>query len=129
MAIRYIPTIGTSSSAEASAANIAAKNIYSYVRYANSGARNYEANDLMMYLLAMDSAYTFYAYLCGIYSAAKNANGANWYQPVTMVTALGADYKSVSRNLANMRAYINQFAQRLSAFYVPSQMPIYSRHM
>lgn len=76
-AIHYVPTIGTSGTTEASAANIAAKNIYAYVRYANSGARNYEAVDLMMYLMACDSAYMLYAHMCGIYSALLRANGAN----------------------------------------------------
>ena len=43
-----------------SAANIAARNIYSFVRHANSGHSNYDSVDLMLYLLAMDEAYMHY---------------------------------------------------------------------
>lgn len=38
--------------------NLAATNIYSFVRHKNSGSRNYDSPDLMLYLLAMDSLFS-----------------------------------------------------------------------
>lgn len=54
MTIPYVPSIGYSADGT-SAANIAAKNFYSFVRHQNSGHANYDSPDLMMYLMAMDS--------------------------------------------------------------------------
>ena len=45
------------SDSNVSAMNVASRNIYSYVRFANSGHSNYDHQDLMIYLLAMDEAY------------------------------------------------------------------------
>lgn len=56
-AIRYVPTIGTSAG-PTSAVNVAGRSIYSWVRHQNSGHSNYEAVDLLDYILAMDSIYT-----------------------------------------------------------------------
>ena len=50
MSFRIAPTVGISTD-QSSAVNVAARNIYSYVRHANSGHSNYDAPDLMMYLL------------------------------------------------------------------------------
>lgn len=57
MNLYFVPTIGSSTAGESSAINIAAKNIYSFVRHENSGRINYDAPDLMLYLLALDSAF------------------------------------------------------------------------
>lgn len=77
LTIRFVTSLGVANGSVASAINVAAKNIYSYVRFANSGARNYDSPDLMMYLLAMDSAYMFYAYLTKLYSQVKKGNAHN----------------------------------------------------
>lgn len=77
MTFMYAPSIGVAFSTDSAAINVAAKNIYAYVRFANSGARNYDAPNLMTYLLALDSAYQIYA--CGVrlYAALIQANASN----------------------------------------------------
>lgn len=137
MCLKYIPTIGNSTIGTAAAVNIAAKNIYSYVRYANSGARNYEAPDLMLYLVAMDSAYAWYSLLTRAYSVAMTAKGENRYYPTRMLRALGfrttdssdGTQHTILNNLSAFRMHINMLATRLSAFYVPHVMPYYDRHI
>ena len=61
-AIHTAPAIGVSKD-NASAINIAARNIYSYVRHANAGHSNYDSPDLMIYLMAMDSLYSVLSFM------------------------------------------------------------------
>lgn len=76
MKIGFVPSIGRTSG-ESSPANVASKNIYSFVRFANSGRTNYEATDLMMFLLAMDNAYMYAGYLIRIYGIIMKNDPSN----------------------------------------------------
>lgn len=53
MSMKIGLTAGISVDAQ-SPLNLAAQNVYSFVRYDNSGAANYDPPDLMLYLIAMD---------------------------------------------------------------------------
>lgn len=46
-----------------------------------------------------------------------------------LVRAYGGDYADLQNHIADFRALINLFAQRLGAFYVPAVMPIIQRHL
>lgn len=129
----FTPTIGFSVG-ESSVANVAAKNIYSYIRYANSGSANYEPNDLMIYLLAMDSLYTAYAWGIRTYSIITHADRYNGYMPVDLAKLAGCrvDDSSASdwfTQIANVRAYLNMLRVRIGAFNVPSNFPYFNRHI
>lgn len=113
---------------EATAVNVAARNIYSFVRHANSGSRNYESPDYMMYLLAMDSMYAYHMSLCRIYSAALTAKGENRYWGRAMLRALGCDPDSIVQNLSQLRKYINVLGVKLNSFYVPNTWSYITRH-
>lgn len=108
--------------------NIAAKNIYSYIRQANSGGKNYDPNDLMSYLLAVDEAYMLYFDAARILGVINLYNNENRYAPRVIVRALGWDYDDILSNLANFKYYINAFANKLNALPVPKLWPFYQRH-
>ena len=108
--------------------NIAAKNIYSYIRQTNSGGKNYDPNDLMSYLLAVDEAYMLYFDAARILGVINLYNNENRYAPRTIVRALGWDYDDILSNLANFKYYINAFANKLNALPVPKLWPFYQRH-
>lgn len=108
--------------------NMAAFSIYSNIRQKNSGSANYDAPDLMMYLMAMDSMYTYYMHLVRIYGIMNISNPVNRYLPRYLVEALGMDYDDLSQNLSDFRAYLNMFAVRMNAFCVPKVMDVYKRH-
>lgn len=127
MNIYTTPAIGYSDTGT-SAVNIAAKNLYSYVRHANSGHSNYDSPDLMMYILAMDSLYSMYAWMTRIYGLAKIYVQQNRYWGAQMLRSMGLIADDFASNLANFRTYINQFAVKLSAFYVPASMSLFKRH-
>lgn len=123
----YIPTIGISEDAT-SPANLAAQNIYSFVRYMNSGAKNYDMADLMLYFLAMDSVYMLWNYAKRIYGCATVYDQQNWYIPSAIVQAEGIDFSDLVSNLADYRGQLNVIASRISSFCVPAVMPLFIRH-
>lgn len=109
--------------------NVAIRDIYSFVRHQNSGSKNYDAADLGVYFYAYDSCATYYAYLVRIYGTVRTLLMRNRYTPEDLITVMGVDYKNITDNLAQLRAYINTFAARLAAMRVPSDLHFIERHM
>lgn len=128
MAIHWNPTIGVSTS-PISTVNVTAREIYSFVRHANSGSANYDAPDLFMYLLAMDSIYSEYTMAVRAYGFINMYTKENRYMPQQLLLAMGFDPDAVMKNAAQFRYYINQVAYKISSFGVPSFMSYYLRHM
>lgn len=121
------PTIGVSVDAT-SPINVASRNIYSFVRHANSGHSNYDPNDLMTYLMAMDSIQTYWSYLVRIYGVTQTFQQRNRYIGDALLKAMGVQASSIRSNLAEFRSYINQFAIQASVLAVPNTMSYYLRH-
>lgn len=131
----FIPSIGiggfsgAASASGGSTANSAAQTLYAWVRHANSGSANYEPADLMMYYLAMDTAFTWYAFGRSIYRAANSAlmYDYNFIQRLSEVYNVNLD--DFRANLANFRTFLNIVATQLNQLSVPSSMPYYNRHV
>lgn len=120
---------GTGSIPDATAAvNLAAKNVYSYVRHANSGASNYDSPDLMCSILAADQVFSAIAMGVRAYGIAMNYNQKNRYTPIGLLRAMGFNPDSVINNLAQFRYYINNVIARASVVWVPDDMSIVARH-
>lgn len=128
MAYSFVPSIGGSNSKN-DPINIAAISNYSYVRHANSGSKNYEPNDLMIYYLAMDSLYTFYSWMVRIYGTMSSYSYTNRYTPDALIQAMHVNPSSIRSNLAQFRAYINNFARRLAQLAVPTEITYVTRHV
>lgn len=128
MALWVTPTFGWSDNPN-SPVNIAARNIYSYVRHANSGHANYDAPDLMLYLCAMDSIYSYLAYLKRIYGVISTYSYTNRYYPKAVITAMMVDYDDIQRNLADFRGFINSFAVKVGSMCIPASMSYMAKHM
>ena len=111
-----------------SAVNIAARNIYSFVRHANSGHANYDAPDLMLYLLAMDNIYALYNWCKRLYGVMSSYSVYNRYQPEALVTAMGANFDDYLEHIADLRFYINSLCNKINTLAVPSVMPYFVRH-
>lgn len=117
--IKLLPTIGGKLTST-SAAQIAMRNIYSWVRHANSGRSNYEAPDLFMYLLAMGQAYRWYAWLRRLYGLARSYNAKNRYYPKRLIQSMGIDFEELHANLADFRYRLNSYAIKLGSMAVPT---------
>lgn len=124
--ITYVPGVGVSKDST-SAVNIAAKNIYADIRYKNSGRKNYDAPDYMLYLAAVCNAFATYAHLKRIYGVARYYSAVNRYAPYGILQALGVDPEEVLNDLNDLRSRLNMFSARLCTFVVPSVMSLYLR--
>lgn len=127
MALHFSPCFSKSSDF-GSQINIAARNIYSYIRSTNSGAKNYDPADLMMYLIAMDSAYMYYAWIVRLYGMLMLYTPTNKYYPNGVFAAIDVDYSDLQSNITALRGYINMFGAKLGKLCVPAQMSLTKRH-
>lgn len=127
LSITIAPTPGISVDAQ-SPINLAAQNLYSFVRYKNSGAANYDPQDLMLYMLAMDSLYSMWNWAKRLYGFASTYSQMNKYEPRAYFAANNADIDDIYANLADFRAYLNMAANRISSFCVPASMTYIVRH-
>lgn len=127
MALNVGITPGFSQDA-ASPINMAAQNIYTFVRYKNSGASNYDAPDLMMYILAMDSLYACWNWMKRLYGLISEYSPTNYYRPVAYMDANNVDLENLSANLADFRAFLNTAAAQITSFCVPATLPYNVRH-
>lgn len=107
--------------------NIAATNIYSYVRHFNSGHANYDRQDMMMYMLAVANAWILHASAARAYGLMSAYNVYNRFAPEQLVNAAGWDFEDLNKNLAKFRGAINMYATRLNSLAVPDTMPIFKR--
>nr|AVX53573.1 putative capsid [Marmot picobirnavirus] len=127
MLFKFEPGIGISKNSS-SPANLAAQNIYTYVRYMNSGSKNYDQADLMLYLLAMDSIYMVWNWMKRVYGYASLYSQYNKYLPRVFAQADNVDLDDVIANMADFRYHINSLAAQISSFCVPAVMPLFVRH-
>lgn len=118
---------GTSTS-QYSAVTTAAYQVYTTVRKANSGRTNYEATDLMMYLLAVDNALAFHSFIRRVYDIAKTYSSTNRYTPRALLEAMYIDFDNVIENLSTLRYLLNEYASKLNSLPAPGYMPIFARH-
>lgn len=127
MAIHFGPALPVGND-QVSAVNTAMRNIYTFVRHVNSGHTNYDAPDLMMYLLAMDSMYMYIEYLKRLVGIALAYTPTNRYYPRALFMANGVDPDDIMANLPALRGAVNQFAVKVGSLCVPNSMSYMARH-
>lgn len=111
-----------------SAVNQAALRVYSNTRRANSGGKVYDSPDEMMYIIAVDSLYTIYSWMVRLYGVMSQYNALNMYTPRVLVAAMGADFDSFQKNLANFRYYLNTLPGKMVNMAIPNTLPYTQRH-
>lgn len=133
MVFEHINTFGQSSPYHGvfddSALTSMVRALYSYVRHANSGSKNYEAPDLGMYILAVDQVYTFIAELQRVYGVLTLYSRVNRYYGRRLVSAMGFNYDDLSTQIADLRAYINMLVYKASSLAVPANFSVFARHI
>lgn len=127
MRLDFVPSIGLSQD-NTSPVNMSAQAIYSYVNYANSRNTSYDRTDMMLFLLAMDSAYSYLSFLKRIYGIARLYSATNRYLPTALLSSMNVDADSILYNLNDLRGTINLFAAKLGSFFVPATFTYLQRH-
>lgn len=127
MAIRFIPGIGWSADKN-SPVNRAATRMFVYLRSAQKAAKDYNSQDMMMMILALDSLYMYHELLKRAYGLMSFVTPVNKYFPRVIVESMGFDFDDLEANLSDFRAYINQFAINLGSYTLPGNIDILARH-
>lgn len=126
MRIYLEPTLGAGATS-VDAPSVAARNIYTFVRHANSGSANYESPDLYMMILAHASAQSLLEELKRVYGILRLYSTRNRYYGRVLVSSMGYNYDSLIKNMPAFRAFINITADKLDSIKIPSSMPIVER--
>lgn len=127
MRIQYVPTFGYANSAT-DPLNAIANNMYTYINSRNSRNTSYDPNDLMLYLICVDSAMIFLGMMRRIYGTLNFAYSQNRYLPEALVSAVGGKYSDLKRHISELQSYINHYTNIISTMVLPSNMPIFKRH-
>lgn len=126
MALDVAPIMGISVS-DTSAPNLAAQQLYTKIRKANSGAVNYDKTDVMMTVLAMDSAYMLYETLLRAYRMLGTYSATNRYLPDGLLYASGFS-PVLAEDLTAFRGILDLFAYKLVTIPIPDQFDFIHRH-
>lgn len=105
----------------------ASKQVYSFVRHANSGHSNYDAPDLMLYILAMGDVYSYIVWCQRLYAYSMMYDARNKYLPRALITANQVNYDDLLNHLADFRYWLNAFISKVTAFAVPATFSYMSR--
>nr|QXV86470.1 capsid protein [Rat picobirnavirus] len=125
-AIPIAPVLGEASSAS-SPVNVAAMQMYSFVRHAVSGGKNYDPIDMIQYIYGMSNTYAWINYLERAYRYYDLWSDVNRYVPITLLKAMGVEPNSVIDNPEAVRGQINFLISKAAAFAVPADMSIFER--
>lgn len=128
LGLRFVMCPGISNGGS-SLINTAMFQNYNFVRHANSGSKNYDAVDLQMYFLAVDTAYTWYMYGCRAYGLLGRFSALNRAVPRSLFAVMGLDYDSWAADPAQLRARLNLVAAKLSSLKVPAGNTMLARHL
>lgn len=129
LAFRVIPYTYSEGSAT-DPINLCASALYTAMQVNSSRNPQYQANDLMLYLMAVSSAYSCLAWGERAYgTVTDNYEMLNDYTPGALTFAQGFNYENVRKNLANFRTAINTFAYQLGSFYLPRDINYVARQV
>lgn len=127
MVYTFVPCIGYADS-ENSPINVASRRLYSFVVHANSRNPSYDAADLMLYYVCVDSALMFLETLKRLYGVMLDYTIYNRYYPKALVSAMGFSFGNIEEHLNDLRGYINQYAVKLNQLWIPNSLSYSARH-
>lgn len=123
MELDWAPYIGSYDGPVVTAAN----EILSYVVHANSRNLGYDANDIMILILA--GAQVFSAFAVGVraYGVLRRYDQRDAYTPDALLRAMGFQPDDLRTNAAQMWFDLNQLAAQLQQIWIPNTMPLIER--
>lgn len=112
-----------------SAINLAARQIYADIRRANSGAKNYDPTDVIMYIYSVIEMYELVADLIRVYRIANTYDGLNRNLGDKLVIACGYNPLDIRANLPQLRFNIVQIILKLRTLFIPKGFTILDRRL
>lgn len=111
------------------AINVAASYMYTFVRHANSGSRNYDPNDLFLAVAATAEVFAAISWAKRIYETMGEYQFFNRYFPEAVLEQQGVNFDDIKHNLPQFRARLNLAIRSLRQFAIPSTLPIFARRV
>ena len=127
MTFAWLPTIGISEDAT-SPVSLAARKLYYFVRHANSGHVNYDAADLMNYVVAADSAFLLFSYFRRALGMLNTWSPLNRYYAKYAMESAGFNYENLFSNAAELAFFLQQTAAKMRSLVLPAKLGFYQRH-
>lgn len=127
MTLRFVPTVGYSGDKN-SPINRSAIKWYSYMRMHQKASGDYNSQDQMIGLIALDSLFMFHAWIKRLLGIANHSDPLDRYTPEVLLMANGVDPDDVRDNTADYWGYINKLAADLAHFSMPKSFEIRVRH-
>lgn len=130
MVLDWIPNLGRSQVAT-DPASVLGKEIYARVRQVYAGALEADAPDFVMYVMAMDSIFSYIAWLKRVYRCINAWSPENYFTPDGVLTAFGftpAEIVNLRTEKTELWQDINDLVLQSHKFTVPSSMDVFNRH-
>lgn len=131
MSIDVLPTLGIARSA-VDPVNTYVRSVYTKLRSTNNQGAPYQAPDLGMYIMAIDSVHMGIEQLIRMYGIARTYSAMNRYMPNALLTAMGVNPDdssySLYANLADFRAQILNLMIKVQTLAIPKGININERH-
>lgn len=130
-AIEWAPTVGQSKDNQ-SPISIAAREMYGRVRANYSGSLQADAPDMIIYIQAMDSIYSYLAWLKRLYRMVNAQSPDNYTLPDVALAAIGISKttaKILRTRKMDLYSVINTLIGMSDKFRVPAVYPLLKRHV
>nr|AXF38746.1 MAG: capsid protein [Shelduck picobirnavirus I] len=131
MQINWIPSIGKASD-PTDPINIVGKEVFGKVRSAFSGSLEADAPDFIIYLLALDSIFSYIGSLKRIYRTVSTYSPNNYAVPDVVMAALGfisqTNIEDLRENKMLLYQYINELVKMTDKFVCPAVFDYFNRH-
>lgn len=122
--MKYLPMLN--SALQSKSVEITSRALYQFVRHTNSGAKNYEAADLMIYIMAMDSIYLALHQIRRVLKLMNTYSLRNKAVPRAILRALGLKQTELSNYALYVGSY-NMLVARANSFAVPKEFSLFKR--
>lgn len=135
LSLRWAPSIGRSS-LPTDPASIAAKEIFAKVRAAFSGSLDADGPDMVIYLLALDSIFSYIAACKRLYRSINAYTYENYLWPDALLSSQLPDgsvapvdiIQNLRRDKAKLWLNINELIGMTRKFRCPDIFPLFKRH-
>lgn len=130
MVFSWMPSLGISKE-NTDPASVVAKEVYAKVRSAFSGALNADAPDFVMYLMALDSIFSYIAWLKRVYRLMNAWSPDNYVIPDEVLRAMGFSQAAIMALRVDRVKFwqnINELVLQTRKFTCPAIMDIFNRH-
>lgn len=129
-ALRWYPTVGYSTSAT-DPASVVGKEMFAKVREKFSGSIDADAPDFVIYVMALDSVFSYIASLKRVYRILNAYTSENHYVPDILLTDMGFQPSAIlamKQNRMQLFQVINELVHMTRKFNLPAVFDIINRH-